>query len=70
MARIVIACASEESRTQLSRLLSSSGFSVFRCCASGSDLRRTINECEDGLVILLGFMAFVVINDVLRIVRG
>ena len=54
MARIVIASASETSREQLSRLLSSSGFAVFRCCASGSELRRTINECDDGVVILLG----------------
>ncbi|MCR4886976.1 MAG: response regulator [Clostridiales bacterium] len=54
MARIVIAGASEVSREQLSRLLSSSGYSVFRCCASGSELRRTVNECDDGVVILLG----------------
>ena len=54
MARIILAGASEASREQLSRLLSSSGFSVFRCCASGSELRRTINECDDGVVILLG----------------
>ena len=54
MARIVIAGTSETSREQLSRLLSSSGLAVFRCCASGSELRRTVNECEDGVVILLG----------------
>ena len=54
MARIVIASASETSRDQLARLLSSSGFTVFRCCASGSELRRTVNECDDGVVILLG----------------
>ncbi len=54
MARIVIASAAEASREQLSRLLVSSGFPIFRCCASGSELRRTLNECEDGLVILLG----------------
>ncbi len=54
MPRIVIAAANEESSAHLSRLLSSSGFSIFRCCASGSELRRTINECEDGIVILLG----------------
>ena len=54
MPRIVIAAAQEESRAQVSRLLSSSGFPVFRCCASGSELRRTVNECEDGLVILMG----------------
>ncbi len=54
MARIVIAGASEENRTHLARLLSASGFSVFRCCASGNELRRTINECDDGVVILIG----------------
>lgn len=54
MARIVIASASETSREQLFRLLASSGFTVFRCCASGSELRRTVNECDDGVVILLG----------------
>ena len=54
MPRIVVAAAQEESRAQVSRLLSSSGFPVFRCCASGSDLRRTLNECEDGLVLLMG----------------
>ena len=56
MARIVIACASEASREQLNRLLVSSGFSVFRCCASGSELRRTITECEDGIVVMLGHL--------------
>ncbi|MBR5111183.1 MAG: ANTAR domain-containing protein [Clostridia bacterium] len=54
MARIVIAGASEAGREQLNGLLASSGFSVFRMCASGSELRRTINECEDGIVILMG----------------
>ena len=54
MARIVIAGASESGRTQLSRLLASSGHKVYRCCASGSDLRRTVNEIDDGVVILIG----------------
>lgn len=54
MARIVIASAAEENRAKLSQLLASSGFSVFRCCASGSELRRAINECEDGIVVLMG----------------
>lgn len=54
MARIVIVGASETSRTQLHRLLASSGFGVFRVCASGSELRRMLNTCEDGIVILTG----------------
>ena len=54
MARVVIAAVQEEYRSKLSRLLSSSGYSVFRCCASGSELRRTINEWEDGIVVFMG----------------
>lgn len=54
MARIVIAGASEASRTQLSRLLASSGHMVFRICASGGELRRALAECEDGIVLLSG----------------
>ena len=54
MARIVIVGASEAGRTQINRLLASSGFDVFRICASGSELRRVLNTCEDGVVILAG----------------
>ena len=54
MARILIASASQQGREQLSRLLASSGFPVFRCCASGSELRRALNECEDAIVIMAG----------------
>ena len=54
MARIVIASPSEASRTQLSRLLASSGHSVFRLCASEGELRRTLTECADGIVLISG----------------
>jgi response regulator NasT len=54
VARIVIAGTSETSRTQLSRLLASSGHSIFRLCASEGELRRTLTECEDGIVLLSG----------------
>ena len=54
MARMIIAGASETSRDQMTRLLASSGFSVFRVCASGSILRRTISESEDCIVIMMG----------------
>ena len=54
MARIVIVGTSEASRTQLSRLLASSGHSVFRICASEGELRRTLTECEDGIVLISG----------------
>ena len=54
MARIVIVGASEASRTQLSRLLASSGYDVFRICASDSELRRALSACQDGIVIFAG----------------
>ena len=54
MARIVIVGASEVSRAQLSRLLASSGFDVFRACASGGEVRRALDTCEDGVVLLAG----------------
>lgn len=54
MARIIIVGASEAGRAQLSRLLASSGYSVYRLCASGGELRRTLAECEDGIVIMAG----------------
>ena len=54
MTRIIVASASENSREYVSRLLSASGFSIFRCCASGSELRRALSQCEDGVAVLLG----------------
>lgn len=54
MARIVIVSASEASRTQLHRLLASSGYAVYRLCASDGELRRTLSECEDGIVLIAG----------------
>ncbi len=57
MPRIIIAGASEASRTQLNRLLTASGFGVFRLCASEGELRRTLTECEDGIVLITGMQA-------------
>ena len=63
MARIVIVGASEASRTQLSRLLASSGHSVFRLCASEGELRRTLTECEDGIVLIAGIQPDAIASD-------
>jgi response regulator NasT len=53
---MIIAGASEASRDHMTRLLASSGFSVFRTCSSASTLRRTISESEDCIVIMVGQM--------------
>ena len=63
MPRIIIAGASEAARAQLSRLLAASGHEVFRLCASGGELRRTLAECEDGIAILAGGLANALPDD-------
>ena len=55
MARIVVVSQSEDSRNKLYRLLTSSGFQVFRSCSSGSELRRALSESEDCVVVMIGF---------------
>ena len=54
MARILVGGSSEQSRTQIARLLSSSGHTVFRVCSNSGELRRTLNSCDDGLLVLAG----------------
>ena len=56
MARMIIAGASETNRDQMSRLLASSGFSVYRCCASASSLRRALSESDDSIIIYIGII--------------
>ena len=64
MARIIIAGAAQAARDQLSRLLASSGYEVFRLCASGSELRRSLAECEDGVVIMAGRLTDALPDDI------
>ena len=53
---MIIAGASETNRDQMSRLLASSGFSVYRCCASASSLRRALSESDDSIIIYIGII--------------
>lgn len=54
MPRILIASPSDRVRSQLSRILTSSGFSIFRICASGSEIRRSLSECDNTLLLMAG----------------
>ncbi len=54
MARIIVSGSSAQSRAQVARLLAASGFGVFRVCGNAGELRRTLNECDDGLLVLAG----------------
>ena len=53
---MIIAGASEANRDQISRLLASSGYPVYRCCSSESSLRRALAESEDCILIFVGTM--------------
>ena len=64
MARIIIIGVSEVSRTQISRLLASSGYAVFRLCASTGELRRALTECGDGIVVAAGGLKSGQLDDV------
>lgn len=54
MVRVIVASYAENSREQVSRLLASAGFGVFRCCASGGEVRRAVQESDGGVVVLVG----------------
>ena len=54
MTRIVIVGPSETSRAQLSRILALSGYPVYRACATNGELRRTLSQCDDGLIVIAG----------------
>ena len=64
MPRIIITGTSEASRNQLARLLTASGLGIFRLCGSGGELRRTLTECGDGVVILAGSLADCLPDDI------
>ena len=51
---MIIASVSETNRDQMSRLLASSGYTVYRCCSSESSLRRALTESEDSILIIMG----------------
>ena len=56
MARILIVSASDAMRNQLSGLLASAGFTLYRSCASESELRRALDACDDAIVIVAGML--------------
>lgn len=51
MVKIIVAFPSEERCRQLSAALEEAGFPVFRTCTSGSEVRRTLNQCHDGVIL-------------------
>ena len=63
MKRIVIASSAETTRENLTRILKSGGYDVFRSCASGGEVRRAVTEAGDCLVILFGPMPDCLVDE-------
>lgn len=53
MVRIIVASCADDSRERVSRLLASAGFGSVRCCASGGEVKRAVQE-SGGVVVLIG----------------
>lgn len=51
MVKIIVAFPSEERCSQYASTLEEAGYDVFRRCQSGSEVKRTLNQCHDGIVI-------------------
>ena len=54
MVRIIVASYADQSRERVSRLLASAGFGAIRCCSSGGEVRRAVQESRGGVVVLVG----------------
>ena len=63
MKRIIVAASADTSRENLSRILVSAGYEVFRTCASGGEVRRAVTEAGDCLVVLYGQMPDCLVDD-------
>ena len=51
MVKIIVAFATDEKCTQYAAALEEAGIPVFRKCTSASEVKRTINQCGDGVII-------------------
>ena len=51
MVKIIVAFATDEKCTQYASALEEAGIPVFRKCTSASEVKRTLNQCGDGIII-------------------
>ena len=51
MVKIIVAFATDEKCAQYASVLEEAGFPVFRRCTSASEIKRTLNQCYDGVVV-------------------
>ena len=51
MVKIIVAISSGDQCALISSTLEGAGFPVFRQCTSGSEVKRALNLCRDGIVV-------------------
>ena len=51
MVKIIVAFSTQAKCDQYAAALEESGYPVFRSCTSASEVKRTLNQCGDGIVI-------------------
>ena len=51
MVKIIVAFAADEKCAQYGAVLEDAGIPVFRKCTSASEVKRTMNQCGDGIII-------------------
>lgn len=51
MVKIIVAFPTDERCAQYAGVLEEAGYQVFRHCTTGGEVRRTLNQCYDGVVI-------------------
>lgn len=51
MVKIIVAFATDEKCVQYASVLEEAGIPVFRCCTSASEVKRTMNQCGDAVII-------------------
>ncbi|MDD5897240.1 MAG: ANTAR domain-containing protein [Clostridia bacterium] len=51
MVKIIVAFSSGDQCALFASLLEEAGFAIYRQCTSGSEVRRAINQCHDGIVV-------------------
>lgn len=51
MVKIIVAFATDEKCARYAAVLEEAGYPVFRRCKSASEVKRTINQCGDGVLV-------------------
>lgn len=63
MAKIIVAFSQKAVTRQAASVLETAGFPVFRTCATGNEVMRAFNLCQDGILVCGTHFADRTVND-------